>query len=161
MNIYHHIVFQETEQDEEDDFEQIAQALIDSIGTDTEKQCWGFDVSELIRIIANEGGEDYQVCHAVTTACFNAQIKHNNRYDPLEICNLYNYDTSYNNKMTQSRWETAKLAVIDVYVYGVTFDTIEGATLFYAPNINGESEYHESQAFICEINGVKFFEEVI
>lgn len=138
--------------------EMISQALIQALGTDREKEVWGFDASELIRIIANEGGDYYDVCYAVATCCFNTQKLHDNRWSPIDVCKNYQYDMEYRNK-SHLAYENARLAVINVYAYGYLEESVGDATIFYAPNYCGPNTYHESQIFVAEIHGVRFFKE--
>lgn len=139
------------------DTEKIRQeALISAIGTENEQLVWGFNVSDLIRIIANEGGDFYDVCWDVTTCVYNTQVKYDFKLTPDEVCYKYKYDIRNLNKSALS-YENARKAVIEVFVYGNTDSRVGDSTVFCTSDCY--SPYHESQIFCAEIHGIRYFIE--
>lgn len=107
----------------------------------------------IFQILTHEGGGDQTVCNLVAQALYNACEKHNWQLSPIEIAYRYQYASplSWYSKEAQN-------AYTDVFVFGKRFAEIGNATIFYAPAYCSSS-YHESQIFVYEINGVRFFEE--
>lgn len=139
------------------DTEKLRQeALISAIGTENEQLVWGFNVSDLIRIIANEGGDFYDVCWDVATCVYNTQAKYGFKLTPDEVCYKYKYDVRNLNKSALS-YENARRAVIEVFVYGNTDSRVGDSTIFCMSSCY--SPYHESQIFCAEIHGIRYFIE--
>lgn len=113
-----------------------------------------FDFEGLCRIITAEGGHDYTVCHAVATACYNAYNSLGGELDPAEVCKEYQYAAP-----ATFITDEARGACKAVFVDGQRCNEIGKSTIFYNP-LYGWSNYHESQRFVVELNGVRFFEEV-
>lgn len=113
----------------------------------------GYDFELMCRVITAEGGTDREVCMGVAQALYNACEKHEWLYSPTEMMVKYRYTTP-------ASWvsDEALSACTDVFLNGVTYDPVNDATLFYAPRYCSSS-WHESQNFVCEINGVRFFSE--
>lgn len=113
----------------------------------------GYDFELMCRVITAEGGTDRDVCMGVAQALYNACEKHEWLYPPTEMMIKYRYTTP-------ASWVSneALSACTDVFLNGVTYDPVNEATLFYAPQYCN-SLWHESQTFVCEINGVRFFSE--
>lgn len=139
------------------DTEKLRQeALIAAIGTENERLVWGFNVSDLIRIIANEGGDFYDVCWDAATCVLNTQSKYDFKLTPDEVCYKYKYDVRNLNKSALA-YENARQAVIEVFVYGNTDSRVGNSTIFCMSSCY--SPYHESQIFCSEIHGVRYFIE--
>lgn len=113
-----------------------------------------FDFDGLCRIITAEGGHDYTVCHSVATACYNAWIDGGCELDPVQVCCDYQYAAP-----ASFISDEARDACNAVFVDGQRCNEIGKSTIFYNP-LFGWSNYHESQRFVVELNGVRFFEEV-
>lgn len=113
-----------------------------------------FDFEGLCRIITAEGGHDYTVCHSVATACYNAYNSLGGELDPVGVCKEYQYA-----EPATFISDEAMDACKAVFVDGQRCNEIGKSTIFYNP-LYGWSNYHESQRFVVEINGVRFFEEV-
>ena len=107
----------------------------------------------LLKIITHEGGCDPVVCNLVSQALYNTCEKYNWQYSPLEMAYKYQYASPLT-------WysKEAEEAYIAVFIDGVRFPEIGEATVFYAPEYCAGS-YHESQIFVYETHGVRFFEE--
>lgn len=113
----------------------------------------GYDLDYVCRVVTAEGGRDAEVCMGVAQCLFNACEKYGWQYNPDEMLSIYEY-TSPSNWVS----DEAINACLSVFVYGNTYYPVENATVFYAPQYC-DSEWHEEQSFVCEINGVRFFEE--
>ena len=113
----------------------------------------GYDLDYVCRVVTAEGGRDAEVCMGVAQCLFNACEKYGWQYNPDEMLSIYQY-TSPSNWVS----DEAINACLSVFVYGNTYYPVENATVFYAPRYC-DSEWHEEQSFVCEINGVRFFEE--
>lgn len=107
----------------------------------------------LMRIITHEGGTDQTACYLVAQALHNTCKKYNWQLSPLEIAYRYQYASPLS-------WysDEARNAYEDIFVNGLVFTEIGNATVFYAPAYCSSS-YHESQIFVYETHGIRFFEE--
>jgi hypothetical protein len=108
----------------------------------------------VLRVITAEGGCDMAVCAGVTQCLFNACEKDGWVHTPKEMMIRYRWTGP-------ASWisEEAERAYDEIFCSGVTYTAFGDATVFYAPAYC-ESAYHESQRFVCEAGGVRFFEEV-
>lgn len=113
----------------------------------------GYDFELMCRVITAEGGTDREVCMGVAQALYNACEKHEWRYSPTEVMSMYRYTEPLD-------WvsDEALDACVNVFLHDNTYVAVGNATLFYAPQYCN-SEWHEQQRFVCEIHGVRFFEE--
>lgn len=111
------------------------------------------EVDYVLRVLTAEAGNDEVLCGCIAQCLFNACEKHEWEYAPDEIMVMYQYTSP-------SDWisEAATTAYDDVFCSGVTYESVGNAVYFYAPRYC-DSEWHEQQDFVCEINGVRFFEE--
>lgn len=112
-----------------------------------------YDYDEVCRIITAEAGHDRELCYAVAQCLWNACSLNDWRTTPLETARMYQYA-----KPTAWASEEAVEAVAAIFDGGERYETVGGATLFYAPQYT-DSAYHESNLLIAEIHGVRFFEE--
>lgn len=145
----------ETEYEDPDEVEKSAEAVIAAIGTDRELETFGYDVTKVLQIVTAEAGNDADQCRGIAQALFNACNRHRNRYTPEDVCREYQYTVP-------ASWvsDAALNAFCEVFVFGEMFADIGNATVFYNPEIAGESVYHEGQRYVCSIGDVKYFEEV-
>lgn len=134
--------------------ELIAQACIASIGTNREIETIGYNMTYVMKVITAEGGTDQEVCLGCAQSLYNTYIKLNSYYTPEEILEEYQYT-----KPEDWISDEARYACEQIFIYGNMYDKVEDATVFYNPSY-GWSSYHESQEFICEINGVNFYREI-
>jgi hypothetical protein len=113
----------------------------------------GYEFELMCRVITAEGGTDREVCMGVAQALYNACEKHEWLYSPTEMLGKYRYTSP-------ADWvsDEAKDACVEIFLNGNTYDPVGNATVFYAPKYC-DSLWHESQNFICEISGVRFFSE--
>lgn len=112
-----------------------------------------YEETVLFRIITHEGGTDQTACYLVTQALYNACKKYNWQLSPLEMAYRYQYASplEWHSKEAQKAYE-------DIFINGLVFSEIGNATVFYAPAYCSSS-YHESQIFVYETHGIRFFEE--
>lgn len=112
-----------------------------------------YDFDKICRVLTAECGTDKELCFAVAQCLYNACEKHNWEYSPAEVLVLYKYADGVG-------WSSneAQEAFLDVFQHGSVCEEVKKATLFYAPQYC-VSDWHEQQNFVCEINGVRFFEE--
>lgn len=108
----------------------------------------------VLRVLTAEAGTDELLCGCIAQALYNACEKHDWKYTPAEMMRKYQYTNP-------ASWvsEAAERAYDEVFCCGYVYGSIGKATVFYAPQYCS-SDYHESQRFVVEINGVRFFEEV-
>ena len=111
------------------------------------------DYEYIVRVITTEGGYDREICLAVTQCLYNACEKYDWKYTPRQMLEMYHY--AYPSNVIS---DEAMDAYYAIFVAGERYSAVQNATIFYAPKYC-HSDYHESQIFITEINGVKFFEE--
>lgn len=120
------------------------------IYTDEEENA---DYEYIVRVLTTEGGYDYEVCLAVAQCLYNTCEKYDWEYTPAQIIEMYQY--AYPSNFIS---EEALTAYKEIFLDGVVCTEVEDATIFYAHEYC-HSAYHESQIFITEINGVRFFKE--
>ena len=101
-------------------------------------------------VSAEARGEPFEGQVAVCQCIYNACIK--DELTPEEVVKIYGYTTE-----RVKPTESVKKAVAAVFDHGqgVTFERI---LYFYAPALT-ESEWHETQGFVLEIGGHRFFKE--
>ena len=112
------------------------------------------DEDYILRVITAEGGADQLVCNGVTQCLYNACRRDDWAHSVTEILREYQYTAPV-------EWvsDEARIAWDAVFLSGVTFVDFGEALYFYAPAYC-ESPWHESQRFVAEVDGVRFFEEV-
>lgn len=104
-------------------------------------------------VLTAEAGGDRELCLAVTQCLWNACDGYGWAYSPAEVMWRYRYTYSL------GWWsEEAEEAYRMIFEDGYVYEAVGEATLFYAPRYC-ESAWHESQDFVCEISGVRFFKE--
>lgn len=111
----------------------------------------GPDEDYVLRVITAEGGSDQLVCNGVVQCLFNACQREG--CGPEQVLRDYQYTgpADWISDEARNAWDA-------VFCSGYRFVDFEDALYFYAPAYC-ESEWHESQRFICEVGGVRFFEE--
>lgn len=134
--------------------ELIAQAVIATIGTSEEESCFGYNATYVLKVITAECGHDYVLACACCTALLNECKQLKGRQTPEEAIETYKWC-----KPVDFITEEARAAFIEVFVYGHLDDSIGNSTIFYNPIYMSDTPFHETQNFIVEINGVRFFEE--
>ena len=114
----------------------------------------GYDYDYVCRVVMTETGGEYNedLTLAVCQAIVNAAIE--NDWTPEEVCINYKYTKphEYINDFIQGICDR-------VFIQGEVYEKSGNAQVFYNPNYC-HSSYHESQSFVCEIGGVRFFEMV-
>lgn len=131
----------------------IAIACASAVGTESEVEVIGYNMTYVMQVITAEGGTDREMCLACAQALFNTCVKLQSKYNPEEVCEKYQYTQPASFISDEARY-----ACEQIFLYGNMYDKIEDATIFYNPKY-GWSTYHESQEFVCEINGVNFYRE--
>lgn len=112
------------------------------------------EIDYVLRVLTAEAGTDEVLCGCVAQALYNACERYDWAYSPAEMMVKYQYTdpASWVSAEAERAWD-------EVFCSGVVWDCVGKATVFYAPQYC-ESAYHESQRFVVEVNGVRFFEEV-
>lgn len=111
------------------------------------------DYEYIVRVITTEGEYDKEICLAVTQCLYNACEKYDWKYTPRQMLEMYHY--TYPSNVISNEAMDAYYAI---FVAGEKYSAVQDATIFYAPKYCN-STYHESQIFVTEINGVRFFKE--
>lgn len=109
------------------------------------------DEDYVLRVITAEGGTDQLVCNGVVQCLYNACQRDGWAHSVTGILREYQYTgaADWISDEARSAWDA-------VFCSGVTFVDFGDALYFYAPAY-GESPWHESQRFVAEIHGVRFF----
>ena len=132
-----------------------ARVLIGSINTFNEKRMFGYSVTYVLRVLTAEGGNDREVVYGCMQCLYNAYIKLNKQFTPDKVCKEFQYTTPVD-------WysQAAFNAFCDIFIHHNFYEPVKNSTVFYAPEYCW-SEYHESNLciFVCQIHGVKFFEQ--
>lgn len=104
----------------------------------------------LLRVLTAEGGSDYVMCGCVAQCMLNAYIR-DGYSSQIEMLTDYGYTSP-------SSWisDAARQAYDDVWLSGVTYTDVEDALYFYSTKYC-YSAWHETQRFIIEVDGVRFF----
>lgn len=137
----------ETKTDKDGDTNQAIEPVKDKVAfylTDYER--W---VVECI-VMGESGGEPYDGQVAVAQCILNACLKDN--INPSEVREKYKY-SGWNENPTQS----VKMAVSSVFDIG-NKATDKFILYFYAPKYV-DSKWHETQCFVMQIGGHRFFSE--
>lgn len=108
----------------------------------------------VLRVLTAEAGDDPVLCGCVAQCLYNACAKAGWEYPVEKILEQYSYTDP-------ADWisESAVRAYDEVFCSGVTYTDVGNALYFYAPQYC-DSPWHESQRFVAEVSGVRFFEEV-
>ena len=112
------------------------------------------DTDYILRVITAEGGTDQLVCNGVVQCLYNACQRDEWAHSVEEILVEYRYTgpADWISDEARNAWDA-------VFCSGVTFVDFGDALYFYAPAYC-DSPWHESQRFVAEVSGVRFFEEV-
>lgn len=114
----------------------------------------GYDFNYLCRVITAEAGTNWDLCMGVAQCLFNACQREGWHYSPTQVLEMYGYTGP-------ADWilEEAEAACVAVFVDWEVYEPVGNALYFYAPRYV-DSRWHESQSFVVEIEGVRFFEPV-
>lgn len=107
----------------------------------------------VLRVLTAEAGDDPVLCGCVAQCLYNACQRDGWVHSVEEILEQYSYTDP-------ADWisESAVRAWDEVFCSGVTYTDVGNALYFYAPQYC-DSPWHESQRFVAEVGGVRFFEE--
>lgn len=126
----------------------------EALKADPNPDTMGYDYDYVCRVIMAETGGEYNedLTLAVCQAVVNAAVENN--WTPEEVCINYRYTSphAYTSDFIQDICDR-------VFIQGEVYEASGNAQVFYNPYY-GHSSYHESQSFVCEIGGVRFFERV-
>lgn len=146
---------------EEDPLEsvKIEQAVIGTIGTDREVECWGYSITEVAKAIyAEAGANSEELQRAILTCIFNTQKNSGWRMTPQDVIESYGYAHSdtYSDEVME--------VCIDVLLRGhLDADIVEqDATLFHSLGKGGNPHLHDNEKYcewVAEIDGVQFYRE--
>lgn len=146
---------------EEDPLEsvKIEQAVIATIGTDREVECWGYSITEVAKAIyAEAGANSEELQRAILTCIFNTQKNSGWRMTPQDVIESYGYAHSdtYSDEVME--------VCIDVLLRGhLDADIVEhNATLFHSLGKGGNPHLHDNEKYcewVAEIDGVQFYRE--
>lgn len=141
--------------------EKIAAAVIATIGTEREQECFGYDATYVLKMLTAECGDDGDLCWAVATAIFNECVKLNNRYTPVDVISGSN-DANYHLTAEPADFisEAALTYFCKVFVRCDLCPEIGKANVFYNPELVDGVPFHETQEYVTTISGVRFFREV-
>ncbi len=109
------------------------------------------EVDYILRVITAEGGGDRLVCNGVVQCLYNACRRDGWTHSVTEVLREYQYTGP-------ASWisDEARMAWDQVFCSGVTYVDFEDSLYFYAPAYC-DSPWHESQRFVIEVGGVRFF----
>jgi len=109
----------------------------------------GPDEDYVLRVITAEGGSDQLVCNGAVQCLFNACQREG--CSPEQAIQDYQYTgpADWISDEARNAWDA-------VFCSGYRFVDFEDALYFYAPAYC-DSPWHESQRFVIEVGGVRFF----
>jgi len=109
------------------------------------------DEDYILRVITAEGGSDDLICAGVTQCLFNACQRDGWNRTVEQILHDYGYTgpASWISVAAEKAWD-------EIFCSGYTYTDFEDALYFYSTRYC-YSEWHETQRFVCEIRGVRFF----
>ena len=110
-----------------------------------------WDEDYILRVLTAEAGNDEVLCGCVAQVLYNACVRECWEHSPDEVLVMYGYTGP-------ASWisDAAVQAYDEVFCSGVKYTDVADALYFYAPTYC-TSEWHESQRFVCEVSGVRFF----
>lgn len=114
----------------------------------------GYDWDYVCRVVMQEAGSNSEelqlaVCQAIRNRCEATLL------NPEEVCRLC-YTLPYDGEVSES----VRRACERIFLLGEVYEPVGRADMLYNPAINGPSEDHEGQRYICTIENVRFFEEI-
>ena len=114
----------------------------------------GYDWDYVCRVVMQEAGSNSEelqlaVCQAIQNRCKTTLL------NPEEVCRVC-YTFPYDGEVSES----VRRACERIFLLGEVYEPVGSADMLYNPAINGPSEDHEGQKYICTIENVRFFEEI-
>lgn len=136
--------------------EAIEAAVLASVGTEYEKDTFGYNFTELVKIISAEGGEDYDTCWYVATCLMTAQLKTGLRFTPTEVADMQQFADP-----AEDYTEEAYNACVEVFLRGNRAPEVKDATVFHCLG-RGNTNYHDGELceWVTEHNGVDYYVEL-
>ena len=136
--------------------EAIEAAVLASVGTEYERDTFGYSFTELAKIISAEGGEDYDTCWYVATCLMTAQLKTGLRFTPTEVANMQRFADP-----ADTYTEAAYNACVEVFLRGNRAPEVKDATVFHCLG-RGNTNYHDGELceWVVEHNGVDYYVEL-
>lgn len=134
--------------------EIMANAAIASACASEAKVVVGYDWDYVCRVVMQEAGSNSEelqlaVCQAIQNRCKTTLL------NPEEVCRMC-YTFPHDGEVSES----VRRACERIFLLGEVYEPVGGADMLYNPAINGPSEDHEGQKYICTIENVRFFEEI-
>ena len=134
--------------------EIMANAAIVSACANEAKVVVGYDWDYVCRVVMQEAGSNSEelqlaVCQAIQNRCKATLL------NPEEVCRMC-YTFPYDGEVSES----VRRACERIFLLGEVYEPVGSADMLYNPAINGPSEDHEGQKYICTIEDVRFFEEI-
>ena len=134
--------------------ETTANAAIASACASEAKVVVGYDWDYVCRVVMQEAGSNSEelqlaVCQAIQNRCKTTLL------NPEEVCRVC-YTFPYDGEVSES----VRRACERIFLLGEVYEPVGSADMLYNPAINGPSEDHEGQKYICTIENVRFFEEI-
>ena len=136
--------------------EAIEAAVLASVGTEYEEDTFGYNFTELAKIISAEGGEDYDTCWYVATCLMTAQLKTGLRFTPTEVADMQRFADP-----ADTYTEEAYNACVEVFLRGNRAPEVKDATVFHCLG-RGNTNYHDGELceWVTEHNGVDYYVEL-
>ena len=134
--------------------EIMANAAIVSACASEAKVVVGYDWDYVCRVVMQEAGSNSEelqlaVCQAIQNRCKTTLL------NPEEVCRMC-YTFPHDGEVSES----VRRACERIFLLGEVYEPVGSADMLYNPAINGPSEDHEGQKYICTIEDVRFFEEI-
>ena len=134
--------------------EVMANAAIASACASEAKVVVGYDWDYVCRVVMQEAGSNSEelqlaVCQAIQNRCRATLL------NPEEVCRMC-YTFPHDGEVSES----VRRACERIFLLGEIYEPVGSADMLYNPAINGPSEDHEGQKYICTIENVRFFEEI-
>ena len=134
--------------------EVMANAAIASACASEAKVVVGYDWDYVCRVVMQEAGSNSEelqlaVCQAIQNRCRATLL------NPEEVCRMC-YTFPHDGEVSES----VRRACERIFLLGEVYEPVGSADMLYNPAINGPSEDHEGQKYICTIENVRFFEEI-
>ena len=132
----------------------MANAAIASACASEAKVVVGYDWDYVCRVVMQEAGSNSEelqlaVCQAIQNRCRATLL------NPEEVCRMC-YTFPHDGEVSES----VRRACERIFLLGEIYEPVGSADMLYNPAINGPSEDHEGQKYICTIENVRFFEEI-
>ena len=134
--------------------EVMANAAVVSACASAAKVVVGYDWDYVCRVVMQEAGSNSEELQLAASQAIQNRCRAT-LLNPEEVCRMC-YTFPHDGEVSES----VRRACERIFLLGEIYEPVGSADMLYNPAINGPSEDHEGQKYICTIENVRFFEEI-